>query len=101
MSRTNPSVSRFLARLRAALSAGHVVITRKAAREATDELGLDRLVVFEVLAELDLDDFNRTVPSSAVPGDVVWVFTPAYDTMTLWIRLVERNKVIVVSFHEA
>ena len=66
----------FLKRLNSGLAEQTVYVTRKAAQEAVDELGLDRTYIFEVLAELCAADFDHTTPSTAVAGDLVWVFTP-------------------------
>ena len=101
MSNRGTQVGSFLRRLRRALTADNVLLTRKAAEEAAHELHMQREEVFEVLAQLNGLDFDHTAPSAALPGDLVWVFTPVHDGVTLWIRVVERGKVIVVSFHEA
>ena len=101
MSKGEAQVESFLRGLRRALNADNVLITRKAAEEAASELHMRREEVFEILAELTGLDFDHATASVAVPGDEIWVFTPVCDEVALWIRLVERGKVIVVSFHEA
>ena len=53
------------------------------------------------LLELTLDDLLRTEESTAPEGGVVWVFTPEFwDGGHLWIRLVERSGIVVISFHK-
>ena len=58
------------------------------------DLGLQRL-------ELTVDDLLRTEESTAPEGGLVWVFTPEFwDGGYLWVRLVERAGVVVISFHK-
>lgn len=53
------------------------------------------------LLELSVDDFLRTVVSTAPQGGLVWVYTPeSWDGGYLWIRLIERTGVVVISFHK-
>ena len=91
----------FLHRLAVAVGDDRVFVTRKAAQEAAEELGFDRVTILNTLAELEVRDFSHVVASTAVPDVRVWVFTPETESMTLWIRLVERTGMVVVSFHEA
>ncbi len=52
------------------------------------------------LLELAAHDFLRVESSTAPQGGVIWVFTPEFwDGGHLWIRLVERAGVVVISFH--
>ena len=57
------------------------------------------------LADLEVSDFERCERSTNGPRgghELVWVFTPASDDgLPLWVRLVERGGVVVVSFHIA
>ncbi len=53
------------------------------------------------LLDLTVDDLLRTESSTAPQGGVVWVFTPEFwDGGFLWIRLVERAGIVVISFHK-
>ena len=53
------------------------------------------------LLELTFDDLLRTEQSTAPEGGLVWVFTPELsEGGHLWIRLVERMGIVVISFHK-
>jgi len=53
------------------------------------------------LLELAIDDLLRTEQSTAPEGGLIWVFTPElWDGSHLWIRLVERAGIVVISFHK-
>jgi len=53
------------------------------------------------LLELAIDDLLRTEQSTAAEGGFIWVFTPElWDGGHLWIRLVERAGIVVISFHK-
>ena len=53
------------------------------------------------LAELTVSDFLRAEVSSVGGGDLIWVFTPEFwDGGSIWIRLVERSGIVVISFHK-
>jgi len=57
--------------------------------------------VADQLRDLTEADWLRCEDSSLRPGDIVWVFTPdLWDGGNLWIRLVERAGIVVVSFHQ-
>jgi hypothetical protein len=93
-------VSTFLSRLRRAV-AEHRVEVRAYAKDGLFELGWTTADLRLELLELTTADLLRTEMSTAVEGDLIWVFTPDYwDGGHLWIRLVERNGIIVVSFHK-
>ncbi|MCK6501942.1 hypothetical protein L6R53_00815 [Myxococcota bacterium] len=92
-------VSSFLRRLRHSVSEGRLEIRAYALdgmrdlEWTTDDLRLQ-------LLELARTDFLRVEDSTAPQGGIIWVFTPEYwDGGHLWIRLVERAGVVVVSFH--
>ncbi len=52
------------------------------------------------LLELTAENFLRTEHSTAREGGLIWVFTPdLWDGGYLWIRLVERAGIVVISFH--
>ena len=93
-------ISAFVRRLHAAVDTDAVVVSGKAAREAAEELHFERADILDMLRGLVAADFSHCVPSRVRPGDLLWVFTPEYDSLTLWIRLVERHNIIVVSSHE-
>jgi hypothetical protein len=96
-----PSISAFLARLRIAVRHGHVWVSAKAIDEALDDLGWERTDILDMLTNLASTDFERTEPSMVRPEDLIWVFCPDSDQGTLWIRLIERAGIVVVSFHLA
>jgi hypothetical protein len=94
------SVRAFLARLRLACRANRVLLTPSTQQEA-DALGFDVVAVEHVLMNLETEDFEKLVPSTRRPGDVIWVFVPVVDgDLTLWIRMIERGNVVVISFHD-
>lgn len=96
-----PPVAPFLARLRSAARLGRVRVSAKAVDEARADLEWDHGTILEVVCGLQADDFERTERSTARPSDVIWVFCPEYDEGTLWIRIVEREGFVVISFHLA
>lgn len=50
---------------------------------------------------LAVADHERCEHSNVHPDDVVWVFCPDDPySGALWIRLIERDGIIVVSFHQ-
>ena len=51
----------------------------------------------EGMEERTLSSFHSTAPE----GGSIWVFTPDLcNGEYLWIRLVERRNIVVISFHE-
>lgn len=102
MDPTPAQLRNFLRRLRAAIDAHRVFVSAYAAERAADELGWGQWDIFEQLKELNADDYHRREVSHGPLADVIWVFTPeGWDEETLWIRLIERDGVLVVSFHKA
>ena len=92
-------IAAFLRRVRAAVDGGRVVLSDYAV-EGADELGWEPWDVRAQLRELGPEDWFRCEESVALPGDLLWVFTPElWDGDSLWIRLLERNGIVVVSFH--
>jgi hypothetical protein len=90
----------FLRRLKRAVAEDQILVTSKAADEAAEDLGWDREDILLQLSDLVEADFERTEDSTVQPGEVVWVFCPDLEIEgALWIRLVERHGVVVVSFH--
>ena len=95
-----PDVPSFLTRLRLALDERAVVVSIAAAEQATEELGWDEMDIYAELHALEPADFLRTEISTVRIADLVWVFCPPLEGgRDLWIRLVERDQVVVVSFH--
>ena len=68
--------------------------------ESIYDMGWTELDAMEQLAELQSSDFIRT-ETSIVDELTIWVFTP-YEPWfdRLWIRLVERQGMVVISFHQ-
>lgn len=91
-------IAMFLARVLRAAADGRVVLTEYAEDRALDELGWSASEVIEQLLLLEAGDFHQT---ERTRGDaVLWVFTPYVDDVgRLWIRMVERQGIVVVSFH--
>jgi len=96
---TPAALAAFLTRVGAAVAEGRVEITAYA-RDGADDLGWVKFDILEQLRELMPDDFLRREESTARAGDLVWIFTPGlWDDSYLWVRLVERAGIVVVSFH--
>ena len=91
-------IAMFLARVLRAAAEGRVVLTEYAEDRALDELGWSASDVIAQLLVLEISDFHQTEHTR---GDaLLWVFTPDVDEVgRLWIRLVERQGIVVVSFH--
>jgi hypothetical protein len=94
-------IAAFLRRLKDAVRKGRVVISVYAAERAADELGWDQADILLMLHELTVSDFRRSETSIRDPADLIWVFCPEVDYDILWIRLIERQGILVVSFHRA
>ena len=100
VSAEEPNTVAFLRRVRRAVSAGRVEI-RAYALDGARDLGWDAADIRAQLLDLVDGDFLRTERSTAPEGGLIWVFTPeTWDDEYLWIRLVERKGVVVVSFHQ-
>ncbi len=96
---TAAQLSSFLRRLRAAARSDLVYLTAYALDGARD-LGWDVFDVRQQLVELSPPDFLRAERSTFLSGETVWVFQPTLpDDTELWIRLIERHGIVVVSFH--
>lgn len=102
MTITSAAVRAFLRRLRSALRSGRFYLSEYALERAFDELAwLDEDIVAQI-ALLQERDFLRSEHSTAREADRIWVFCPYDETEgELWIRLVEREGVVVISFHRA
>ena len=92
-------LQRFLKRLEQALAADAVRVSTYARQRAFDELQFDALDILLVVGELDAESFEKCVLSEVSHDELVWVFCPTVDDTILWIRLIERNGILVVSFH--
>jgi hypothetical protein len=92
-------VCAFLSRVRRAVAQNRLELTNYA-RDGIREMGWEIEDVQLQLVELAPGDFLRIETSVAVPTDVVWVFAPEHwDGGSVWIRLVERSGILVVSLH--
>lgn len=101
MEHEKPDVAGFLARLRAYVDEDKVLVRNKALDEARAEFQMEFEDIVAFLPELLEEDFERIEPSKARPEDAVWVFIAEVAHNEFWIRLVERNGIVVISFHEA
>ncbi len=100
VSPTDAQLNALLVRMRTAVRAGRVEV-RAYAREGMRELGWEPEDVRIQLLELAAPDFLRVEESTAAQGGLIWVFTPElWDGGHLWIRLVERRGVVIISFHQ-
>jgi hypothetical protein len=94
-------VRAFLDRLRRAAQTDRVLVTTKALDEAEEDLEWGREEVIACVVRLTPTDFERREMSTVRPSDTIWVFCPEEPTGTLWIRIVERNSFVIISFHFA
>lgn len=89
----------FLQRLRRAVDVGRVEV-RAYALDGLRDLEWSAEDLRLQLLELAAEDFLRAEESTAPEGGLIWVFTPeVWDGGHLWIRLVERSGIVVISFH--
>lgn len=92
----------FLRRLAAAVEQERVFVSAYAADRATEDLQWDQWDIIEQLKDITFDDLRHCECSRAPTADLIWVFTPElWDGGHLWIRLIERDGIVVVSFHRA
>jgi hypothetical protein len=97
---TDSSINSFLARLRRAVAQDRLQV-RGYAREGLRDLEWTIEDLKIALNGLTVGDFHRTERSTAPQGGLIWVFTPErLDEGTLWVRLVERAGIVVISFHQ-
>jgi hypothetical protein len=97
---TYEQIIAFLARLRRAISENRIQV-RAYALEGLRDLEWTAEDLRLQLIDLTVDDLLRTETSTAPQGGLVWVFTPEFwDGGFLWIRLVERAGIVVISFHK-
>ena len=102
MEPTLAQIQAFLRRLRLAVDEEKVVVSTYAADRAVSELGWDLWDILEQLKDLVPEDHRHCELSRAPTADLIWVFTPElWDGDLLWIRLLERDGIVVVSFHKA
>jgi hypothetical protein len=93
-------ISALLNRLRSAVVDGRVEV-RGYAIEGLRDLEWTAADLRLQLLELTVDDLLRAEQSTAPEGGLIWVFTPEFwDGGHLWIRLVERSGIVVISFHK-
>lgn len=97
---TAEQIAAFLVRLRRAVADDRIEI-RAYALEGLRDLEWTAEDLRMQLLELGVDDLLRTEASTALQGGLVWVFTPEFwDGGFLWIRLIERAGIVVISFHK-
>lgn len=89
----------FLRRVSSACRENRVQVSLSAQQDAA-EIGFDRPMIESVLLRLASSDFEKRVSGARNVDEWVWVFVPAVDDLVLWVRLIERAGVVVVSFHE-
>ena len=100
MGPTAPQIVAFLARLRRAVAESRVEI-RGYALAGLRDLGWSVTDLRTQLLDLRQDDLLRTEISTAPQGGLIWVFTPEHwDGGFLWIRIVERAGMVIISFHK-
>lgn len=96
---TTSSLAAFLRRVRTAVLERKVFVTGYA-REGAEALDWNEDDIITRLRLLTARDWLRTEASTTRRSDIIWVFTPDLgDEAYLWIRLVERSGIVVVSFH--
>lgn len=108
--KTSPSkVAGFLDRLQHSLEEEQVVVSVYALERAAIDLEWDHLAILDELKWLTASAFHR-IEIGRDPrylGEDIWVFcprvnfAPSFEGSNLWIRMIERRGVIVISFHEA
>ena len=99
MSTPRRLVDRFLDRLSAALDGDRVLASLDALETAASQFAWEIGDIFVVLYSLDSDEFHLTEVSTAPEGGIIWVFLPMTQQGRIWVRLCERDNIIVVSFH--
>ena len=109
MNVSEPRIADFLQRLRLYLKEERVVVDVYALDRASMELEWDHLAILDELRWLTVSAFHRVEigRDPRYSGEKIWVFCPEIDLppvfkpSNLWIRLIERRGMIVISFHEA
>lgn len=97
---TSEQINAFLVRLRRAIAESRIQV-RAYALDGLRDLEWNAADLRLQLLALTVDDLLRVESSTAPQGGLVWVFTPEFwDGGFLWIRLVERAGVVVISFHK-
>lgn len=99
VAKPEPLLAAFLRRLGRCLDDGSVVVTFAAAETVEEQFGWDEGDIFALLLIVDADDFDHRVSSSAEEGGAIWVFLPMTAEGRIWLRLCERESIIVVSLH--
>lgn len=93
------AVARFLDRLSTALAEDRVIATDDALQTVAHQLGWEIGDMYAVLHMLDEAEFHLSEPSTAPEGGQIWVFLPMSEEGRLWVRLCERDHIVLVSFH--
>lgn len=91
---------RVLTRVRELATARDVLFTLKARRElATVDIGLDEDDACDIVASLKTEDSAGRL-ESATTGEWMYLFKPRLAGTALYLKLVLRNRCVIVSFHE-
>ncbi len=93
------AVADFLERLTAALADDRVGVTDDAREYAFQDFGWGIAEVMLLLYLLDEDEYSHHEPSVAPEGGMIWVFLHMTDTGRLWLRVCERDSMVVISLH--
>jgi hypothetical protein len=91
-------IASILKRVRALAAGQHVRFTLKARHELAG-LDLDAVDAFEVLTGLRVTDFVERLTSEST-GEWLYVFTPHMGETVIYVKLILRDRCVVVSFHE-
>ena len=95
---TADQITAYLRRLRRRVDEGRIQFTRNA-NLSIEDMEWTQADATEQVRCLRQEDFLR-VETSTVDESMIWVFTPDEPWFgRLWIRLVERAGITVVSFH--
>lgn len=93
------SLRRVINRIHGLAAAGHVIFTAKAQQELDDlDFDFDLDDAAEVVSELTSDDFYSRIRST-FQNEWMYVFKPEVFDVILYVKLVIRDRCIVVSFH--
>lgn len=92
-------IAAFLERLTVALAADRVGITDDARECAIRDFGWGISEVILLLYLLDESEYSHHEASKAPEVGMIWVFLHMTETGRLWLRLCERENMVVISLH--
>lgn len=92
-------IADFLERLTAALTEDRVGVTDDAREYALQDFGWGIAEIMLLLYVLDVGEYSHHEASTAPEGGMIWVFLPLTDTGRLWLRVCERENMVVISLH--